>query len=243
MKNRSWSELSSTFSYCTYSCAENTHLTKFIAIYIDIYMYNVYIKSQIEYSEVQCRVKVNWNVHSFGGHLCIKESLEFYVIARRVMLQCWHCHLLTDTENAALICSFFSLLKQRSVDEDQVSLSAGCIFTHPVRFWKHFVSFLPLFFTFFFQCPKLFKHLEHVSSVAVKAVVLPAVIRCLFSKCKWRQYVKSVSFSVLNKCFVQIYPGMILHGIWMCWSKVEMNPPHTFSRRYHNTRSGTSTGS
>lgn len=62
------------------------------------------------------------------------------------------------------------------------------------------------FFTFFFQFLKLFKQLKRLSSVAVEAIVLPAVIRCLcsISKCKLRQCVKAVSMSVLNKCFVQI---------------------------------------
>ncbi|KAL6096586.1 uncharacterized protein ACO6RY_05880 [Pungitius sinensis] len=52
-------------------------------------------------SEVSTLTHFNLDFAHIFSAACIKERVtEFYIIAE-VMLQCWHCHLLTDNESTA----------------------------------------------------------------------------------------------------------------------------------------------
>lgn len=97
---------------------------------------------------------------------CIKERVtEFYIIAE-VMLQCWHCHLLTDNEKCSRHPSLgtfnfsyliFSRVLLRFLQAFEVASCMVCSLcgTSPVcHFLKSFLCF------YLFSSPELFRKIE-----------------------------------------------------------------------------------
>lgn len=197
----------------------------------------MYIKFQIEDSEVPCKIsdtrscQVKLECALFlqpfvykgklqSSMLLLKEwcySAGTAIYWQTMRMQPWFALAFHST----LSSSSGALTRLRCDSFSSPSSKRRSVFSHPVfKAFYYLCHFFGFVFHILFQRANPFKHLNRLPGVAVKAIVLPAVIRCLFliSKCKWRQYVKSLSMSVLNKCFVQIYPGIIFHGLLMCWS-------------------------